>query len=136
MLKFQQPSISGSECGSSLVEFTILMPLLLSAFSTGFSQVFETQMREQALTSFTFSLARSVELGVTRDELAEFASLLQADARFEHPPTLTFDCPDVLQFCSVTANYRDANHTSLFDGRLVHDSLRSDFAAIDLGMIR
>ncbi|MEY4294146.1 MAG: hypothetical protein RIR29_796, partial [Actinomycetota bacterium] len=135
MLKFQLPSISGSECGSSLVEFTILMPLLISVFSTGFSQVLETQMREQALTAFTFSLAREVELGASRDELAEFASLLQADARFEHPPTLTFDCPDVLQFCSVTTSYREANHTSLIDGRLVHDSLRLDFEAIDLGAI-
>jgi hypothetical protein len=136
MLKILQPAISGSECGSSLVEFTILMPVLLSVFSIGFSQVFETQMREQALTSFTFSLARAVELGATRDELAEFASLLQADARFEHPPTLTFDCPDVLQFCSLTTSYREANHTSLIDGRLVHDSLRSEFEAVDLGTIR
>jgi hypothetical protein len=136
MLKSHQPKIAGSDSGSSLVEFTMLMPLLLSVFSIGFSQVFETQMREQALTAFTYSLARAVELGATRDELAEFASLLQADARFEHPPKLTFDCPDVLQFCSVTTSYREANHTSLIDGRLVHDSLRLDFEAIDLGAIR
>jgi hypothetical protein len=41
-----------------------------------------------------------------------------------------------LQFCSVTTSYREANHTSLIDGRLVHDSLRLDFEAIDLGAIR
>ena len=114
----------------------MLMPLLLSMFSFGFSQIFETQLREQALTAFTFSLARGVELGVARDEVAEFARVLQADARFEHPPTLTFDCPDFLQFCSVTTSYREANHTSLIDGRLVHDSLRLDFEAVDLGAIR
>ncbi len=136
MLKSHPPEIEDSECGSSLVEFTVLMPLLLSVFSIGFSQVFETQMREQALTAFTFSMARAVELGVSREEVAEFARVLQADARFEHPPTLTFDCPDVLQFCSLNTSYRDANHTSLIDGRLVHDSLHSEFEAVDLGTIR
>jgi hypothetical protein len=93
-------------------------------------------MREQALTAFTFSMARAVELGVSREEVAEFARVLQADARFEHPPTLTFDCPDVLQFCSLNTSYRDANHTSLIDGRLVHDSLHSEFEAVDIGTIR
>ncbi|MFM2184813.1 MAG: hypothetical protein RIS55_461, partial [Actinomycetota bacterium] len=65
------------------------MPLFLSAFSIGFSQVFDTQLREQALTAFSRSLARSVELGATRDEVVEFAGVLQADARFEHPPSVT-----------------------------------------------
>ena len=136
MLKSHQPEIAGSDSGSSLVEFTMLMPLLLSVFSIGFSQVFEAQMREQTLTAFTFSLARAVELGATQNAVAEFASLIQADARFEHPPTLTFDCPDVLQFCSVTANYREAQHTSLIDGRLVHESLRAEFETVETGAIR
>jgi hypothetical protein len=136
MLKSHQPETAGSECGSALVEFTMLMPVLLSVFSIGFSQVFETQMREQALTAFTFSLARAVELGGTRDELAEFASLLQADARFEHPPTLTFECAEGSQICSLAASYREVSHTSLLDVGLVHASLRSEFEIVDLGMIR
>ena len=112
------------------------MPLLLSAFSIGFSQVFETQLREQALTAFTRSLARAVELGATRDEAVEFASVLQADARFEHPPSVTFACADEAQVCNVSAAYRAASHTSLIDGAAVHESLRAEFESVELGPIR
>jgi hypothetical protein len=136
MLKIHPPEIEDSECGSSLVEFTMLMPLLLSMFSFGFSEIFETQLREQALTAFTFSLARGAELGITRDGVAEFARVLQADARFEHPPTLTFECAEGSQICSLTASYREVSHTSLLDVGLVHASLRSEFEMVDLGMIR
>jgi Flp pilus assembly protein TadG len=136
MLKSHQPEIAGSDSGSSLVEFTMLMPLLLSVFSIGFSQVFETQMREQALTAFTFSFARAVELGATRDELAEFASLLQADARFEHPPSATFACAAESQVCNLTAKYRKVSHTSLIDGGGIDESLRAEFENADLGPIR
>ena len=136
MFKSQPPAFANPECGSSLVEFTVLMPLFLSAFSMGFSQVFETQIREQSLTAFTRSLARAVELGATRDVLAEFAGVLQADARFEHPPTVAFSCTDGSQLCNVKTLYRGGSHTSLFDGAAIHESLRSEFEAIDVGLIR
>ena len=136
MFKSHLSDFAESECGSSLVEFTVLMPLFLSAFSIGFSQVFETQLREQALTAFTRSLARAVELGATRDEAVEFASVLQADARFEHPPSVTFACADEAQVCNVSAAYRAASHTSLIDGAAVHESLRAEFESVELGPIR
>lgn len=136
MFKSHPPDFADSERGSSLVEFTILMPLFLSIFSIGFSQVFETQMREQALTAFTRSLARAVELGATRDEAVEFAGVLQVDARFEHPPSVTFACADDSQVCNVSAAYRAASHTSLIDGAAVHESLRTEFESVNLGPIR
>lgn len=129
-------TFANSERGSSLVEFTVLVPLFLSIFSIGFSQVFETQLREQAVTAFARSIARAVELGATRAEVAEFADVLQADARFEHPPGLGFACLEDLQTCSVTAEYRGSSHTSLIDGGAIHDSLRAEFEAADLGPIR
>ena len=125
-----------SDRGSSLVEFTVLVPLFLSLFSIGFSQVFETQMREQALTAFTRSLARAVELGLSLQDVAEFAGVLQADARFEHPPALSFSCIEGSKTCSVTAQYRDASHTSLIDGGGVHESIRSEFEPRGSGLIR
>lgn len=125
-----------SECGSSLVEFTVLMPLFLSAFSIGFTQVFETQLREQAVTAFTRTLARAVELGSTQQEVALFAGVLQADARLEHPPALVFACIDGSQTCSVTAQHREAIHTSLIDRSGIHESLRPEFESTDLGLIR
>lgn len=125
-----------SERGSSLVEFTVLVPLFLSIFSIGFSQVFETQLREQAVTAFSRSIARAVELGATHAEVAEFAEVLQVDARFEHPPVLGFACLEDLQTCSVTADYRGSSHTSLIDGGAIHQSLRADFEVSDLGPIR
>lgn len=112
------------------------MPLFLSAFSIGFSQVFETQLREQALTAFTRSLARAIELGATRDEAVEFAGVLQADARFEHPPSVTFACAEEAQVCNMRAAYRAAGHTSLIDGTAVHESLRVEFESVELGPIR
>lgn len=136
MFKSHPPDFADSERGSSLVEFTILMPLFLSIFSIGFSQVFETQMREQALTAFTRSLARAVELGATRDEAVEFAGVLQVDARFEHPPSVTFACADDLHVCNVSAAYRAASHTSLIDGAAVHESLGVEFESVELGPIR
>ena len=136
MFKSHLSDFANSERGSSLVEFTVLMPLFLSAFSIGFSQVFETQLREQALTAFTRSLARAVELGATRDEAVEFAGVLQADARFEHPPSVTFACADEAQFCNVSAAYRAASHTSLIEGAAVHESLRAEFESVELGPIR
>ncbi len=125
-----------SDSGSSLVEFTILMPLFLSVFSIGFSQVFETQLREQALTAFTRSLARSVELGATRDEVVEFAGVLIADARFVHPPSVSFACDAESQVCNVSASYRKVSHTSLIDGGRIHESLRAELEIADLGPIR
>ena len=125
-----------SDSGSSLVEFAILMPMFLSVFSIGFSQVFETQLREQALTAFTRSLARSVELGATRDEVVEFAGVLQADARFEYPPSFTFACSAESQVCNLSATYRKVSHTSLIDGGGIHESLRAEFEIADLGPIR
>ena len=125
-----------SDSGSSLVEFAVLMPMFLSVFSIGFSQVFETQLREQALTAFTRSLARSVELGATRDEVVEFAGVLQADARFEHPPSVTFACSAESQVCTVKTLYRKVSHTSLIDGGAVHESLRTEFESVVLGPIR
>lgn len=136
MFKSHLSDFANSERGSSLVEFTVLMPLFLSAFSIGFSQVFETQLREQALTAFTRSLARAVELGATRDEAVEFASVLQADARFEHPPSVTFACADVSHICNLSSSYRAASHTSLIDGTAVHESLRAEFESVELGPIR
>lgn len=125
-----------SERGSSLVEFTVLVPLFLSIFSIGFSQVFETQLREQAVTAFARSIARAVELGATQAEVVEFAEVLQVDARFEHPPGLRFACLEELQTCSVTADYRGSSHTSLIDGGAIHESLRAEFEEADLGPIR
>jgi Flp pilus assembly protein TadG len=136
MFKSHPPDFADSERGSSLVEFTILMPLFLSVFSIGFSQVFETQLREQALTAFTRSLARAVELGATRDEAVEFAGVLQADSRFEHPPSVTFACVDDSQVCNVSAFYRKVSHTCLIDGAAVHESLSAEFESVDLGPIR
>jgi Flp pilus assembly protein TadG len=136
MFKSHPPDFADSERGSSLVEFTILMPLFLSVFSIGFSQVFETQLREQALTAFTRSLARAVELGATRDEAFEFAGVLQVDARFEHPPSVKFACAEDSQVCNVSAAYRAASHTSLIDGGAVHESLRTEFESVNLGPIR
>ena len=134
--KSRPPELTDSDSGSSLVEFTILMPLFLSVFSIGFSQDFETQLREQALTAFTRSLARSVELGATRDEVVEFAGVLQADARFEHPPSVTFACAAESQVCNLSATYRKVSHTSLIDGGGIHESLRAEFEIADLGPIR
>lgn len=125
-----------AEAGSALVEFTVLMPLFLSAFSIGFSQVLETQLREQALTAFTHSLARAVELGVTLDEAEGFASMLQVDARFEHPPSVTFSCIDQSQFCKVSAQYRSSKHTSLIDGSRVHETLGIEFENLDWSAIQ
>jgi hypothetical protein len=135
-MKSNLPESVRTDRGSSLVEFTVLVPLFLSIFSIGFSQVFETQMREQALTAFTRSLARAVELGSSLHDVAEFAGVLQADARFEHPPALRFSCLEGSKTCSVTAQYRAASHTSLIDGGGVHESLRTEFGTIGSGLIR
>lgn len=129
-------TFANSERGSSLVEFTVLVPLFLGIFSIGFSQVFETQLREQAVTAFARSIARAIELSARQEEVAEFADVLQADARFEHPPGLRFACLEDLQTCSVTADYRGSSHTSLIDGGAIHESLRVEFEAVDLGPIR
>ncbi|MEN9957681.1 MAG: hypothetical protein RIR46_1289 [Actinomycetota bacterium] len=129
-------SFAGSDHGSSLVEFTVLMPLLLSVLSIGFSQIFETQLREQAVTAFARSIARAVELGSTQAEVVEFANVLQADARFEHPPGLRFACIEDAQTCSVTAEYRGSIHTSLIDRGDIHVSLRAQFETGGSGSIR